>query len=54
MFFPLLSLATIVRKDPYYPNFNASFDAVSKELMEEVGLTRVATVCSGPSQQLAM
>jgi len=37
MFFPLLSLATIVRFDPYYPRFNASFDNVAKELMEQVG-----------------
>jgi hypothetical protein len=36
MFFPLLSLATIVRSDPYYPSFNASFDRVAKELMDEV------------------
>lgn len=36
MFFPLLSLATIVRNNPYYPAFNASFDRVAKELMDEV------------------
>lgn len=36
MFFPLLSLATIVRSNPYYPKFNASFDAVAKELLDEV------------------
>jgi hypothetical protein len=38
MFFPLLSLATVVRNNPYYPKFNTSFDAVAKELMEEVRL----------------
>jgi hypothetical protein len=45
MFFPLLSLATIVRSDPYYPSFNASFDRVAKELMDEVGATALAGMC---------
>jgi hypothetical protein len=36
MFFPLLSLATIVRNDPSYERFNASFDSVAQELMSEV------------------
>lgn len=36
MFFPLLSLATIVRNNPSYERFNASFDSVAQELMSEV------------------
>lgn len=46
MFFPLLSLATIVRSNPYYPQFNASFDAVAKELLDEVRcVSRLTGVC---------
>lgn len=37
MFFPLLSMATIIRQNPYYTDFNATFESVAKELMEEVG-----------------
>jgi hypothetical protein len=36
MFGPLLSLATIIRFDPYYPNVNASFDSVAQQLLDQV------------------
>jgi hypothetical protein len=36
MFGPLLSLATIIRFDPYYPNVNASFDTIAQQLLDQV------------------
>lgn len=42
MFFPLVSLATIVHYQPSYPLFNKTFDTVAKQLMEQV----CACVCA--------
>lgn len=45
MFAPLLSLAIIIRRAPQYRDVNATFDAVARELMEQVGC--VGGVCDG-------
>ncbi|WIA39118.1 hypothetical protein OEZ86_005253 [Tetradesmus obliquus] len=36
MFGPLLSLATIIRFDPYYPHVNASFDRIAQQLLDQL------------------
>jgi hypothetical protein len=36
MFGPLLSMATIIRFDPYYPRVNASFDRIAAQLLDQV------------------
>lgn len=38
MFGPLLSLATIIRFDPYYPHVNASFNRIAQQLLDQVGI----------------
>jgi hypothetical protein len=45
MFGPLLSMATIIRFDPYYPRVNASFDRIAAQLLDQVGLLLHATLC---------
>jgi hypothetical protein len=38
MFGPLLSMATIIRFDPYYPRVNATFDRIARQLLDQVGV----------------